>query len=72
MKNEKLIVAVLFSALFVLAVAAVFASRVAPKSNMQYSSFPGTYAKPGRVEVVPMQAVPISEPDSAPVDAMTP
>ncbi len=40
MKNEKLIVAILFGALLALVVAAVFASRVAPRSNMQYTSYP--------------------------------
>jgi hypothetical protein len=64
MKNEKLIVAVLFVALLGLVVAAVFASRVAPKSNMQYSSFPG---KQSRLESVQIQAVPISEPPSVPL-----
>ena len=43
MKNEKLIVAVLFAALFVLVVAAVFASRVAPHGTMMYQS---GYGKP--------------------------
>ena len=64
MKHEKLIVTVLFAALLALVVAAVFASRVAPKSNMQYSSFPG---KQGRLESVQIQAVPIMEPPSAPL-----
>ena len=63
MKHEKLIVAVLFVFLLGLSVGAVLASRVPPKANMRYGSFPG---KPGRVETVPIQAVPITEP-SAPV-----
>ncbi len=66
MKNEKIIVAVLAVLLVVLAIAAAFASQVAPKGNMQYSSFPG---KTGRLEAapVPVQAVPIAAPTPAPI-----
>ncbi|MEI6510749.1 MAG: hypothetical protein WCO25_01760 [Candidatus Uhrbacteria bacterium] len=59
MKNEKLIVAILVVLLVALSVAAALASRVAPKGVVQYAPYPG--------KSFPVQAVPITEPASAPL-----
>lgn len=55
MKNETFVVAALSVFLLALTVAAVFASRVAPKGSMMYA--PG-YGKPAPVQIVPMEEPP--------------